>query len=96
MPARETSGGGAGAYMEGDGSSPALPDPSAPLPHASGDAPAASDQEAHGLPRYGYWIGRGHTRTIRAAGEDEARDAILARHPHARRQRLTIERFTSD
>ena len=45
------------------------------------------------LPLYWYWIGHGHTRSIRAAGEEEARAAILAQSPHARGQRLTVERF---
>ena len=53
-------------------------------------APATSTREAHTVPLYWFWIGHGHTATIRATTEDEARAAILARYPHARAQRLTI------
>ena len=48
------------------------------------------------LPLYWYWIGRGHTRSIRARSEDEARATILAQFPHARGQRLTLRRFNID
>ena len=66
-------------------------DASALLPYTGWDtAPAAPVRGADAVPLYWYWIGHGHTATIRAGSEDEARAAILARHPHAHGQRLTI------
>ena len=41
-------------------------------------------------PYYWYRIGSGHLQSVRAESEDAARAAILAAHPHARGQRLTI------
>jgi len=42
--------------------------------------------------RMGFWyrIGHSHIRAICATSEDEARQVILARHAHARGQRLEL------
>ncbi len=59
--------------------------------HLRGGRPApAPGFAARGLRYYWYRIGRGHVMGIVAADEEAARRAILARHPHARGQRLTI------
>jgi DNA-binding CsgD family transcriptional regulator len=43
-----------------------------------------------GLRYFWYQIGNAHLGSILAADEDAARRAVLARHPHARRQRVTL------
>ncbi len=45
---------------------------------------------ARGLRYFWFRIGHAHIRSVLAAGEDDARRAVLAQHPHARGQRLTI------
>ena len=68
----------------------------APLPReeesfcAEPAPPAAPPVPACRQPLYWFWIGCGHTQSIRAASEDDARRAILTLYPHARGQRLTI------
>ena len=66
------------------GAPPLRPAPSAEAAGAAVGPPAA------GRRSFWYRIGHGHVAIVRAADEDSARRAVLARHPHARGQRLAI------
>ena len=67
---------------------PAAAAPTEPTEPAPTEGPP--DFLVRGLLYFWYRLGHAHMRSVLAPDEDAARRAILARHPHARGQRLAI------